>query len=437
MTRLLLAIFSCVLLLTLAKAQDRSPRPGEARVVHVLTVDGVINPVASRYLTRGMEQAEADPQAEAVIVVLSTPGGLLDATRDIVKKMLIASVPVAVFVYPPGTHAASAGTFITLAGHIAAMAPNTNLGAAHPVQLQGEMESSSMEDKVVNDAVSFIRNIARARGRNVEWAEAAVRKSVTATAEQAVEKNVVDLIANNVQDLVVKMHGRKVKLPVEERTLDTKRAQLKDVSMNFADQLLNVIAHPNIAYILLILGIYGLIYEFASAGVGIGAVVGTTCLLLGLFAMQVLPINWAGLFLIVAGLVFLVLEALLGTGGLLAVGGVGSLIFGSFMLFDASVAPYYRLHWGIVLGTAAVSAAFAFGVVRAIWRVMRTKSIVGYDVLRESTATALQDFYQGEGFVMVEGERWRARAKANVKKGERVVVKGKDGPLLLVEKKEV
>lgn len=425
-----------VMLLLLLTLPVTGQSPEGARVIHVLTVDGVINPVASRYLIRGIEQAEADPAVEAVIVVLSTPGGLLDATRDIVKKMLIATVPIAVFVYPPGTHAASAGTFITLAGHVAAMAPNTNLGAAHPVQLQGDIEGSSMEGKVVNDAVSFIRNIARARGRNAEWAEAAVRKSVTATAEQAVEKKVVDLIAANVQDLAEKMHGRKVKLPTGERTLDTKSAQIKEISMNFVDQLLNVIAHPNIAYILLILGIYGLIYEFASPGVGIGAVVGTTCLLLGLFAMQVLPINWAGLFLILAGLVFLVLEALLSTGGLLAVGGVGSLIFGSFMLFDASVAPYYRVHWGIVLGTAAVSAAFAFGVVRAIWRVMRTKSIVGFDVLKDSTATALEDFYQGEGFVQVEGERWRAKAAANVKKGERVVVKGKDGPLLLVEKTE-
>lgn len=425
-----------VMLLLLLTLPVTGQAPEGARVIHVLTVDGVINPVASRYLIRGIEQAEADPAVEAVIVVLSTPGGLLDATRDIVKKMLIATVPVAVFVYPPGTHAASAGTFITLAGHVAAMAPNTNLGAAHPVQLQGDIEGSSMEGKVVNDAVSFIRNIARARGRNAEWAEAAVRKSVTATAEQAVEKKVVDLIAANVQDLAEKMHGRKVKLPTGERTLDTKSAQIKEISMNFVDQLLNVIAHPNIAYILLILGIYGLIYEFASPGVGVGAVVGTTCLLLGLFAMQVLPINWAGLFLILAGLVFLVLEALLSTGGLLAVGGVGSLIFGSFMLFDASVAPYYRVHWGVVLGTAAVSAAFAFGVVRAIWRVMRTKSIVGFDVLKDSTATALEDFYQGEGFVQVEGERWRAKAAANVKKGERVVVKGKDGPLLLVEKTE-
>lgn len=407
--------------------------PLSAKEVVLLKLNGVINPITARYLIRNIDRASTE-HAEAVVIELSTPGGLLDATRSIIEKFLESPVPIIVYIYPQGTHAASAGTFITLAAHIAAMAPATNIGSAHPVAGGGQQLGKSMEEKVVNDTVALIKNVARRRGRNVRWAEKAVRKSVAITPEAAVKQKVVNFIAKDLDELLQKADGQTVELPSGEKKLELKKASLRERPMNWADDILNMVAHPNIAYILMMLGVYAWIYEFAAPGIGLGAVFGTISLLLAFFALQVLPINWTGLFLMLAGLAFLLLELKAHSGGILSIGGLTAFIFGSFMLFDSSSSPYARLSPSLVFIASGTTAGFVFVALQAILRTYRKKSIVGVEVLQQSEGVVETDFHNGKGLILVEGELWKAVSEEPLRKNDPVRVVAKEGHMLRVTK---
>jgi len=319
------------------KAQAEPFRqPG--REIVLLVVDGMINPATADYIHDGIERGRQEG-AQAVVIQLDTPGGLLDSAKSIVKDILGAPVPIIVYVAPSGAGATSAGVFVTLAANVAAMAPGTNIGAAHPVGGQGENISGDMREKVENFAASLSRTIAQERGRNVEWAEKAVRESVSITEQEAVKEGVVDLVADSIPDLLRKVNGRKVEVAGREVELATEDANVQRYDMRLRQKILDILANPNIAYLLLMAGVLGLYVEFTHPGVFFPGVAGTICLLLGMAALQVLPINYSGLALIILGLALLVSELFLPSFGVLGIGGIIAFILGSLLLFDTPGRP--------------------------------------------------------------------------------------------------
>ncbi|MGZ5135659.1 MAG: NfeD family protein, partial [Flavitalea sp.] len=291
-----------------------------------IRIDGSINPASAAFIKKAIDKAKNE-KAECLIIHLNTPGGLLKSTRVIVTDILESSVPVVVYVSPPGAHAGSAGVFITMAAHIAAMAPSTNIGAAHPVNLQGGIDSN-MNEKATNDAAAFIRAIAGKRNRNLEWAEEAVRKSVSITESEAVQQKVVDLIAQNEQDLLKQIDGRLVEFNTGNKSLQTANAKVESVEMSFIEKVLNTISDPNIAYILMMLGFYGILFELYSPGVIAPGVIGGICLILAFYSMHTLPVNYAGLSLIVFAIILFILEVKIISHGILGIGGVVALALG-------------------------------------------------------------------------------------------------------------
>ena len=401
--------------------------PGQ---IDLLTIDAVIGPISSRVITGAIDEAETDG-AEALVIELNTPGGLDESMREIIKRILASDVPVIVYVSPSGSRAASAGVFITISAHVAAMAPGTNIGAAHPVNIGGEMDSV-MSEKVANDAAAYIKTLANKRGRNAEWAEEAVYKSASITEYEALEKNVIDIVATDIRDLLNKCDGRAVELPDTSVILATKGAEVKRIEISFANRVLDVISNPNIAYILMTIGMMGLYFEFANPGAIIPGVVGAICLLLAFFAFSTLPINYAGLLLIILGVILFVAELKIVSHGVLTIGAIASLFFGSIMLIETDV-PYMNISLSVIIPMVATIAAF---FIFAIWLALRAqgrKVATGAEGMVEEVGTASTDISES-GTVYIHGEYWNAQSEKPITKGDRIRVVGVDGLVLKVEK---
>jgi membrane-bound serine protease (ClpP class) len=354
--------------------------------------------------------------------------------RNIVKKILTSPIPIIVYVGPSGARAASAGVFITMSAHIAVMAPSTHIGAAHPVSLGEGKESKTMSEKIVNDTVSYIKTIAKTRGRNVEWGEKAVRKSVSVTEDEALKLNVIDLVSPDLQDLLAKIDGRVVKFDGVTRTLLTKGVKPQPMRMSWRYRLLDTISNPTIAYILLMLGIYGVFFELSNPGAILPGVVGGIFLILAFYALQMLPINFAGLALILFGIILFIAEIKVVSHGLLAVGGVISLFLGSLMLIE-SPTEYMRISLSVIIPAVLVSAAFfTFAVTKAI-KARLTKPTTGMEGLIGETGTVSTPIAP-EGKVSIHGEFWNAISDQNIEKGEKVQVIGVTNLKLKVKKIE-
>ncbi len=402
--------------------------------VLVITLDGAINPAASEYIHYGIEQA-IKHNSECLVIRLNTPGGLLESTRTIVSDILQSPVPVVVYVAPPGSRAASAGVFVTLSANIAAMAPGTNIGAAHPVSLQGQMDST-MTEKVTNDAAAFIRTISEKRNRNIKWAEEAVRKSISITETEALKDSVIDLIAANMNDLLNKIDGKEIKTSSGIETLHTKNAQLIYVDMSFQQKLLSILSDPNIAYILFMLGVYGLLFELYSPGLIFPGVVGVISLILSFYSMQTLPINYAGLGLIIFAIILFILEIKIISHGILTVGGVISLILGSLMLiktdsgFDVLQISWQVIALVVILTLLFFSVAIGLGI-----KAQRRKTTTGAEGLINEIGEAITEL-NPSGSIKVHGEIWKAEStEGNVSKGEKIIVHGVSNLKLQVKKK--
>jgi len=384
------------------------PAAGEPTPVSLIHIEGVISPVTMRLVELAIDRAQAQ-RSQALIIELDTPGGLERSMRGIVQRLLNAEVPVIVYVAPTGARAASAGVFITMAAHVAAMAPATNIGAAHPVALGGSVDKESMK-KIENDAAAFIRTVALERGRNADWAEKAVRQSVSITEREAVQLKVVDLIAASVPELLDKIDGRTVKTIKGPRTLATRGAPVKPIEIGFRDRVLNVITDPNVAYILMMLGTIGLLAELYNPGAIFPGVIGAISIILAFFAFQSLPINYAGLLLILLGLVLLIAEIKFVSHGVLAIGGVVAMGLGSLMLFDAPEASGLRLSWAVIIATVGTTAGLFLFVITAGVRAFARRPLLGAAGLVGQTAVARGPLAP-DGQVAMQGEIWRAVAE--------------------------
>jgi len=393
------------LVLSLIAAAPVAAEPTPVSLIHI---DGVINPVTMRLVELAIDRAQAQ-RSQALIIELDTPGGLERSMRGIVQRMLNAELPVIVYVAPTGARAASAGVFITMAAHVAAMAPATNIGAAHPVALSGGVDKESMK-KIENDAAAFIRTVALERGRNADWAEKAVRQSVSITEREAVQLKVVDLIAASVPELLDKIDGRTVKTIKGPRTLATRGAPVKPIEVGFRDRVLNVITDPNVAYILMMLGTIGLLAELYNPGAIFPGVIGAISIILAFFAFQSLPINYAGLLLILLGLTLLIAEIKFVSHGVLAIGGVVAMGLGSLMLFDAPEASGLRISWSVIIMTVGATAGLFLFVITAGVRAFARRPLLGVSGLVGETAVARGPLAP-EGQVAVHGEIWRAVAE--------------------------
>jgi membrane-bound serine protease (ClpP class) len=436
--------------------------------VHVLTIQGAIGPGVADYVVRGLDKAAGD-EVRLVVLAMDTPGGLDTAMRTIIKAILVSPVPVASYVSPGGARAASAGTYILYASHIAAMAPGTNLGAATPVAIggapggdepmpQGEKEEKggkaekgkadarqdkqagkdepvlpaggAMTRKQVHDAAAYIRGLAELRGRNVAWAERAVREAVSLSAPEALEQKVIDIVAEDLDDLLAQVHGRKLKAGGEERTLATKGATVVKQEPDWRNRLLTVISDPSVAYILLLLGMYGIFFELSNPGFGLPGVAGGISLLLALFAFQLLPVNYVALGLILLGLAFMVAEAFLPSFGILGLGGVAAFVIGSIMLIDTDL-PGYGIPWAVILPSAVASVLIMVFAVGLALKARQRPVATGREEMVGSVGTVLADC-DGEGWAHVHGETWRIVCPQTLVKGARVRVAAVDGLTLKV-----
>jgi membrane-bound serine protease (ClpP class) len=393
-------------------------------MVLVSTVEGVINPVAAEYIGSSIKKADA-LHAEALVVRLDTPGGLDTSMRSIVRDIIAAPLPVIVFVAPSGARAASAGVFIAMASHIAAMAPGTNIGAAHPVAV-GEKMDKVMSEKATNDAAAYIKSIALQRGRNVEWAEEAVRKSVSITETEALQKKVIDLVVKDTGALLAEIDGKKTVTAAGDRILRTAGAKIVKHDMSLRHKILDLISNPNVAYILMLLGFYGLFFELTNPGAIFPGVIGGICLVLGFYAFQTLPVNYAGLLLILIGIVLFILEVKVASYGMLTVGGLLSLVLGSLMLFDSPL-PFFKLSLSVILPAAAVTALFFILTFRLAYRAFRSKPVTGAEGLVGLEGSAKTEVTPEGGMVFVHGEFWSAYADELIPKGERIMVEAVKG----------
>jgi membrane-bound serine protease (ClpP class) len=429
--------------------------PASAEMVRVLTVQGAISPASADYLVRGIDKA-AEDKAHLVVIEMDTPGGLDTSMRDIIKSILASKVPVATYVSPKGARAASAGTYILYASHIAAMAPATNLGAATPVELApsggdkpaapdkpatpgkpdaGKPTEPATGDakmrKAVHDAAAYIRGLAELRGRNVEWAERAVREAVSLPADEALAINVIDIVATDLEDLLQQVDGRVIEMNGQTVTLDTSNATIEKIEPDWRSRLLAVIGDPGIAYILMLLGIYGLIYEFSNPGMLFPGVVGGICLLLALFALQVMPINYVGLALMILGIVLMISEAFIPSFGALGIGGLIAFIIGSVMLIDTDL-PGYGVPWQLIVPVAVASGLFSFFVVGMAIKARARPVVTGSEEMIGARGEILEDM-EHEGWARIHSEQWRVRSRVPLKRGDTVRVQARHDLVLDVE----
>jgi membrane-bound serine protease (ClpP class) len=420
---------------------------GEVRFVEVLQIDGAIGPGVADYLVAALDEANhASPAPELIIITLDTPGGLVTSLRAINLAVLASRIPIACLVHPPGARAASAGTYLLYACHVAAMAPATTLGAATPIQIgaptppsnrrgKGEDEEdaaqpAALEKKILNDSIAYIRSLAQLRGRNAEWAELAVREAATLTADEALAENVVNFIANDPAELARTVHGMAVEIDDAEVILDTAAAEIRTLAPDWRNRFITAITDPNIAYILLLVGIYGLILEFYNPGIGIGGVVGGIALLLALYALHLMPVNFIGVALLLLGIGLLAAEAMMPSFGIMGFGGLVAFVLGSIFLLDTAFQPY-RIAYPLIAAVAVASALFLSVGLGMIWRGRRKPVVSGQEAIVGAEAVALEDF-EGDGEVLMAGERWQARSEEQLRKGQRAVVTAIEGLLLRV-----
>ena len=399
--------------------------------VYVARVEGIIAPSLADFFVSAIRKAE-DGAAHAIVFELDTPGGLDTSMRIIIKEILRSPAPVIIYVSPSGARAASAGAFITIAAHVAAMAPGTNIGAAHPVQMGGGEADEEMTRKIENDAAAYIRGLAERRGRNATWAEDAVRKSVSATATEALRLKVIDVVAENRADLLAKIDGRTVETGAGRITLKTKMAKIVEVEMGLRDKVLSVISNPTIAYILLILGMAGLYFELSTPGAILPGVLGGICLILAFYAFQALPINYAGLLLIILGVILFVAEVKVVSNGILTIGGMTAMILGSLMLID-SPAPFLQISLSAILGVTAATTAFFVFAIGAVFRAHRRQPATGREGLVGQAGVA-RTRLNPDGLIFIRGEIWNATCAEGVEPGEQVQVTSVAGLKLKVKK---
>jgi membrane-bound serine protease (ClpP class) len=423
-----------------------------------IDLEGALGVATAEFIIDGIETAQAQ-DANLIIIRMDTPGGLVEPMRDIVQAILGSDVPVVTYVSPGGARADSAGTYILLASHIAAMAPTTHLGAATPVSLTGEDVSptentpeeqiddldedaeeaeaepdapdSAMGRKVLNDSIAYIRGLAEAHGRNADWAEEAVRDAATLTASDALELNVIDLIAADQAELLQAIHGREVKVNNEAFTIESEGLTVETLEPNWRLKILNTIASPEIAILLLMIGLYGLLFEGYNPGAIIPGVAGVICLLLAAYALQVLPVNYAGLALIIVGMILIIAEAFVPSFGALGLGGITAVIFGSIMMFDSGI-PGFGISMTFVIGMALVAGFFLFWTVSYIVKLRRRGPVSGRESIVGGIATATESF-SGDGHVWLESETWAARSLVPIKKDQKVRVRAMKGLVLEVE----
>jgi len=440
---------------------------GAGQTVWVLELDGPIGPATADYFISNLRSAER-ADAALFVVELDTPGGLDHSMRDMIKAILASTVPVATFVAPNGSRAASAGTYLMYASHVAAMAPATNIGSSTPVSIGGEgspfpspqprpadapkdkdgdaksgdkdaqaaepAPTSTMERKVVNDAVAYIRGLAELRGRNKDWAEKTVREAANLTASDALANHVIDLIATDTTDLFAKLDGREIKLDRTTVKLDLQDVQIKTVKPGWRYEFLSVITDPNVAYILLMIGIYGLILEFYHPGTAVPGVIGVICLLLGGYALQMLPVNYAGLALMIVGIGMMIAEAFVPGFGVLGIGGAVAFVIGSVILMDTDL-PGYQISLPIIAAVAATSVGVLVFIVGAAIKSRTRKVVTGRDAIVGAAAEVLDDFAD-HGLVRLHGEIWQARSHTPLTKGARVRIVRMDDLVLTVEPQE-
>jgi membrane-bound serine protease (ClpP class) len=404
-----------------------------------LEIDGAIGVATADYLSSGIEHAE-DIGAELIVITMDTPGGLMKPMREIVQGILASTVPVAAYVTPAGARADSAGTYILLACHIAAMTPTTHLGAATPVPLinsapeddnDDEKTGSATDRKVMNDAVSYIRSLADRYGRNADWAETAVTKAATLTAAEALEQNVIDFVAADREELLTLVNGHEIEVAGESRTLSTSDTEIDVFQPNWRIRLLAVISNPEIVLLLGLIGLYGLMYEGWNPGAIVPGVVGAICLLLAAYALQVLPVNYAGLALIIVGVALMVAEAYAPSFGALGMGGIAAFVFGAIIMFDSGI-PGFGISYAFVVGLGLVFAVLLIWLLGFLLKLHRRGAVTGMESIVGGTATAMEDFADA-GNVWLEGEAWHARSRVPVNKDEQLIVTRLDGLTLEVE----
>jgi membrane-bound serine protease (ClpP class) len=427
----------------LAAACLLAPALAQPAPVALVAIESVIGPATADFVGRSLERAAKDG-APLIVLRLDTPGGLDSSMRDIIRDILASPVPVAAWVGPSGARAASAGTFILSASHFAAMAPATNLGAASPVAIGGggggkddaakdgkkggAPSGDTMMRKVTNDAAAYIRGLAQLRGRNAEWAEKAVREAVSLPAAEAKKIKVIDLVADSVPALLEALDGRTVEVAGEKRKLAVKGAEVVEIVPDWRTKVLAVITNPSVAYLMILLGVYALIFEFSNPGLILPGVVGAICILIAMYAFQMLPVNYAGLALLVLGIGFMVAEVWVASHGALAVGGLVAFVIGSIMLLDTDV-PQFEIPVSLIAGVTVASAAILFLMVGMLIRNRSRPVVSGRESLVGARGEALEDI-AGEGWARVQGERWRVRADAPLRAGERLRVTAVHGLVL-------
>ncbi len=437
-----------LLLILFMSLSSAAPNDQKRGPIIQLTIEDVIGPATDDYIERALESA-TEAQAELVLIRMDTPGGLDTAMRGIIKNITNSSVPVATYVAPTGARAASAGTYILYASHVAAMAPGTNLGAATPVQLGGmpgpkqedqEKEKSkpastssndAKRNKVINDAVAYIRGLAELHGRNQEWAEKAVREAASLQASEALKLNVIDIIAASVPDLLKQLDGYEVTVLGQKQTLQTDGLVIVEIEPDWRSRFLSVITNPNIAYILMLIGIYGLIFEFSNPGSIVPGTVGAICILLALYSFQLLPINYAGMALILLGVALMVGEAFQPSFGVLGIGGTIAFVIGSIILMDTDV-PGFGIDISVIVTFAAISVLVFIFVIGMALKARHRPVVSGMEELLGGNAIVLEDF-EGKGAVSIHSERWNAISDMPLHKGQKVKVKAINGLILQVE----
>lgn len=421
----------CVLVVLLLSVPFRL----SASDILVIEVKDAISPPIASYIMENIDNALATSKA-AIIIRMDTPGGLDTAMRDIIQKEMNANIPVIVYVSPKGARAASAGALITLASDIAAMSPGTNIGAAHPVSIGGpddkEGKDSTMVNKVTNDAVAYAKSIARDRKRSEQWAEDIVRKSISTPAQEALTKGVIDIVAQDMADLLNQLHGRKIKKNLVTFVLNTKQANLVDNPMGFRYRLLSTLSNPNIAYILMLIGLAGIYFELSSPGAILPGVIGGISLILAFFAFQTLPVNYAGVGLILLAVIMFIAEIKVPSYGLLTVGGIISMVLGSLLLFRTPEL-YAQVSYALILPVTLFFAAFFAATIYLVVKAQRTTSKLGADALKDEIAEVYAWNEDGTGKVFCHGEYWNAKGPSTLKVGDLVKVVDQSGMELIVK----